>query len=103
MTASWPAQPSTPTWCIDPVVTETDLAGRLVHTRAKAGDRADDITFCFPSTQVALHDAPNLDRMRALRPDLAETELEALPTVRSGTIDQVTAKSVESGSWASTT
>lgn len=77
---------------IDPVVTESDLAERVDYTRAKAGGRADDITFCFPFNQIALDDAPKLDRMRALRPDLADEELESLPTVLTGTIDQATQK-----------
>lgn len=77
---------------IDPIVTETELAERIEYTRAKAGDRADDITFCFPFNEVVLDGGPNLDLMRAMRPDLTDQELQELPTVLAGTTDQVTAK-----------
>jgi len=74
---------------IDPVITESSLAERIDYTRAQAGDRADDITFCFSFTQIALDDAPNLDMMRMRLPDLSDAEIQSLPTVLSGTIDQV--------------
>lgn len=74
---------------IDPVITESSLAERVDYTRAQAGDRADDITFCFSFMQIALNDAPNLDMMRTLRPDLTDAELRSLPTVLSGTIEEV--------------
>jgi probable F420-dependent oxidoreductase len=77
---------------VDPVVTETELAERIAYTRANAGERADDITYCFPFTQAAVDDVPDLRRMRWLRPEMTDADLQALPTVLAGTIDEVVAK-----------
>ncbi|WP_163908017.1 TIGR03621 family F420-dependent LLM class oxidoreductase [Mycolicibacterium tokaiense] len=78
---------------INPGVTEPVLAERIDYTRAQAGGRADDITFCHSFTDIALDGAaPDLGLLRAVRPDLTEEELLALPAVLTGSLDEAIAK-----------
>ncbi|GAA1681875.1 LLM class F420-dependent oxidoreductase [Mycolicibacterium murale] len=77
----------------DPVLTESALAERIDYTRAHAGARAQDITFCFSFTDIALDDrTPDLAVLRSVLPHLSEEELLALPAVLKGSLDEAIAK-----------
>jgi len=78
---------------IDPGVTEPVLAERIDYTRAHAGGRAEDITFCHSFTDIALDGAaPDLGLLRMVRPDLSTDDLLALPAVLTGSLEEATAK-----------
>lgn len=76
------------------LVSPVTLAERVEFTRAAAGQRAGELEFNVLVQAVEVTEGPDAtaQRLRQFAPNLTLEEFEALPTVLSGTADQIAGK-----------